>query len=250
VIWYEQGSGQAQVLLSNGSSGFSSSPWIKGYGRPDWAGTGSFSSTNGAGNPGIGNTTAPAISGTPQVGISLTGSPGVWNTAGIAFAYQWFTDSSPISGATSSTYVPTPGDLGRTLRLQVTATKSGYWPVSASSSGLVVRAPDGLPSGTASPSPGSSDPTVSPGVQQLPILVRVTGKGLKLRVDVDPDWASGNYRLRVFKRDSGRWLKVAKTKTRGTPDTRNIRLPKGRYRVTASTHQQTGATSKTIRLPQ
>ena len=71
---------------------------------------------------------APAISGLAQVGQTLTVSPGTWNgTAPITYAYQWRRCDSDglgcfaIHGATSSSYVLGTSDLGRTLRVEVTA---------------------------------------------------------------------------------------------------------------------------------
>ena len=47
------------------------------------------------------------------------------------YAYQWYTvdGANPaveISGATTSTYTPVPGDVGKTLKVKVTVTKGGY----------------------------------------------------------------------------------------------------------------------------
>jgi RHS repeat-associated protein len=75
------------------------------------------------------NTTAPAVSGTPAVGKTLTTTNGVWNYAS-TYAYQWQRcDSSGascanISASTASTYVAVAGDVGSTLRSVVTATNS------------------------------------------------------------------------------------------------------------------------------
>lgn len=68
------------------------------------------------------NTVVPAITGTAQVGQTLTVSNGTWTGAGITFSYQWEAEGAPISGATSSTYVPVVGDIGDTLTCVVTAT--------------------------------------------------------------------------------------------------------------------------------
>ena len=67
------------------------------------------------------NTAAPTISGTPQVGQTLTASQGTWSNTPTSYAYQWNRAGTPISGATSSTYVPVSGDIGSTLTVTVTA---------------------------------------------------------------------------------------------------------------------------------
>jgi predicted actin-binding protein len=74
------------------------------------------------------NTDKPSISGTPVVGNQLTANRGTWvgNTP-ITYAFQWLRCSSSgnncgeISGATDNQYVVVDNDVGRTLRVRVTA---------------------------------------------------------------------------------------------------------------------------------
>jgi hypothetical protein len=75
------------------------------------------------------STASPAISGTAKSGQTLTASPGSWSgTQPISYAYQWRRcdpsggGCANISGALSQTYVLTSGDVGRTIRVVVTAT--------------------------------------------------------------------------------------------------------------------------------
>lgn len=73
--------------------------------------------------------TAPAqasISGTALPGGTLTASPGAWAPSDVRLAYQWLRDGVYIPGATARTYTVAAADAGRTLSVQVTATKSGY----------------------------------------------------------------------------------------------------------------------------
>jgi len=74
------------------------------------------------------NTSPPTISGTPQQGQSLAADPGTWSgTQPITFTYQWRRcnrdggNCTNIAGAVDKTRVPTAADVGRTLRIVVTA---------------------------------------------------------------------------------------------------------------------------------
>lgn len=76
----------------------------------------------------ITNTQAPTVSGTPEVGKTLTASPGGWTPAGVAFAYRWVVgaDTDPTDDPTSASYVLRPADVGKTVRVHVTATATGW----------------------------------------------------------------------------------------------------------------------------
>lgn len=93
------------------------------------------------------NTAAPAITGTPQVGKTLSASQGSWSNAPSSFAYQWNRSGAPIFGATGSTYAPSSFDVGYTLTVTVTASNSAGSASSTSASTAVV-APDPTSSGT------------------------------------------------------------------------------------------------------
>jgi hypothetical protein len=78
--------------------------------------------------PGPQNTSPPTISGTAQQGQTLTADPGTWTgTQPISFAYQWRRcnrnggNCTNIAGAVDTTRVATAADVGRTLRVVVTA---------------------------------------------------------------------------------------------------------------------------------
>jgi hypothetical protein len=81
------------------------------------------------------NTVEPSISGTPTVGRVLSGSIGTWAGATLSFAQQWVrcggdgglpdgSNCTPISGATTSSYIPSSGDVGQRLRFRVVASNS------------------------------------------------------------------------------------------------------------------------------
>jgi hypothetical protein len=77
------------------------------------------------------NTLAPSISGTPQSGQTLTADAGSWlGVATIGYEYQWQSCDrygsacEEIEGATESNYVPEATDVGKTLRVRVTASET------------------------------------------------------------------------------------------------------------------------------
>ncbi len=78
--------------------------------------------------------TLPTISGTAQVGQTLTATTGAWTHNPTSYSYQW-TDSATgaISGATANTYVPASGNVGHTLTVSVIATNSGGSSIPATS---------------------------------------------------------------------------------------------------------------------
>ena len=75
----------------------------------------------------------PTVTGTARVGYTLTGAAGTWGPAPVTLAYQWFRSGVAITGATTSTYKLTTTDMGTTLTLRVTGTKSGYTSVAKTS---------------------------------------------------------------------------------------------------------------------
>jgi len=69
---------------------------------------------------------APTISGTLKVGSTLTATPGTWSPTPSSFTYQWYRGDTAISGATKATYKLVSADKGKTIKVKVTAKKSGY----------------------------------------------------------------------------------------------------------------------------
>ena len=109
------------------------------------------------------NTAVPTISGTPRRGSAVTASPGTWESQAGAFAYRWARCASNvctnIPGGTAQTYTPTDDDVGKKLRVTVTAAASGGEQDAATSAQTadVAQAP---PDNTAPPSISGS---VAPG---------------------------------------------------------------------------------------
>ena len=75
-------------------------------------------------------TGVPTISGTPQVGQTLTAGMGTVSDAdGLTmrtfpddYSFQWVLDGTDISSATTQTYTPVAGDIGKTLKVEVSFT--------------------------------------------------------------------------------------------------------------------------------
>jgi large repetitive protein len=71
---------------------------------------------------------ATSISGPGKVGTVLTSTPAEWALTGVNEKYQWLRDGEYISRATATTYTVTKADVGTSLSLRVTGTKTGYAP--------------------------------------------------------------------------------------------------------------------------
>ena len=71
-------------------------------------------------------TGAPTISGTVQVGETLTAdTSGIADADGlesVTFSYQWLADDAEIAGATGSTYMPVEADEGKAIQVRVNFT--------------------------------------------------------------------------------------------------------------------------------
>jgi hypothetical protein len=74
----------------------------------------------------------PAVSGTPEVGQTLSTSNGTWSgSTPMSYAHQWQdcnasgTSCSNIGAATASSYKPVASDVGHTLRAVVSASNAG-----------------------------------------------------------------------------------------------------------------------------
>ena len=113
------------------------------------------------------NTALPQISGTAQVGQTLTSSTGSWSGSPTSYGYQWQrcgSSCAAISGATASTYVLTTTDAAATIRVAVTATNSGGSTSATSAATAAVAAapaptPTTAPANTALPQHSGTAPT-------------------------------------------------------------------------------------------
>jgi hypothetical protein len=142
--------------------------------RPDMSTANSLVITSGEALTGIDaalggqveNLVAPTITGTAQVGQSLTASPGSWSPAGTAVTYRWIVGADTVPGddPTGPVYVPTAADVGKTLRVHTTGTLPGWLDGSATSA----------PTSPVSPAPGTAPP---PAPAPVAFLVRPRVKG-------------------------------------------------------------------------
>lgn len=98
------------------------------------------------------NKTLPTISGSAEVGNTLTATRGTWSGSPTSFHYGWARCDATgaaclgISGASGKIYTVTTGDVGHTLRVMVTA-RNADGATSASSGATPVVPPSGCPTG-------------------------------------------------------------------------------------------------------
>ena len=95
----------------------------------------------------------PTISGTAQVGQTLTAEPGPWEPEPDRLEFQWLRDGTPIESATAPSYTVTVADLGQSIAVTVTGTKAGYATQAKTSQATQAVAPAAL---TATPTPAVS----------------------------------------------------------------------------------------------
>lgn len=102
------------------------------------------------------NTVAPTISGIPQVGQTLTATPGTWTGSPSTFTYRWQrcdptgANCADIPAATGQTYVLTDSDVGSTIRVVVSA-QNALGTATATSAPTAVVSALGAPTSTSLP---------------------------------------------------------------------------------------------------
>ena len=97
-------------------------------------------------------TGAPTITGTAQVGQTLTAvTTGIMDANGldnVSYTYQWIRTEAPISGATASTHTLVAADQGTTIKVTVSFTDAAGYPemLTSTATEAVAAAPNTLPS--------------------------------------------------------------------------------------------------------
>jgi hypothetical protein len=109
------------------------------------------------------NSSLPTIAGTAQQGHTQTASNGSWGgTTPITLTYQWQRCNSSgsscgsIGGAKSQNYVASSGDVGRTIRVQVTGTNADGTSQALSGPTAVIAATGNAPANTKQPDPSGT----------------------------------------------------------------------------------------------
>ena len=82
------------------------------------------------------NTDRPHVVGSSAYGKRLTGRVGSWTPRADGYGYRWLRDGTPIAGATGRHYRVRTADVGAKLRLEVTARRAGFAPVTAVSAAV------------------------------------------------------------------------------------------------------------------
>ena len=94
------------------------------------------------------NLVPPVVTGSADVGETLTADGGLWIYAEAdpdpALSYQWMRGAAPISGATGLVYVVDPADAGAAITVVETAT-SGAKTAMAISGAITISIPDTVP---------------------------------------------------------------------------------------------------------
>ena len=112
-------------------------------------------------------TGAPTISGTAQVGQTLTTSTSAITDpdglTNVSYSYQWLADHTEIGGATNSTYTPQTTDIGKVIKVRVTFTDDRDNNESLTSaaypgSGTIIAATTRRPVGPVAPTQVTTDP--------------------------------------------------------------------------------------------
>jgi hypothetical protein len=90
----------------------------------------------------------PTITGTPKLGEVLIVDPGTWAPADVDLAYQWYSGTEPIEGATAASFTPAAAEVGTALTVRVTGTATEYAAQTTTSAPTAEVAPGTLISGT------------------------------------------------------------------------------------------------------
>ena len=148
----------------------------------DFVGNAFVGSATGAGPPPV-NVSLPSISGTAIQGETLAETHGLWTNNPTSYRYQWQDcDSSgnacsAIAGATGQSHTLTAGDVGRTIRVQETASNGGGTAGPATSVATAIVAPAPAAGSVSSASGSSSTPGGTASASNAGTSVSAVGVG-------------------------------------------------------------------------
>lgn len=103
--------------------------WVRGIGDAAPCVKDEFSGATAnveQGDPPV-NLTAPTPGGPAQVGKVLTASPGTWSTPPESYSYEWYREGSTEAIGSGQSFTPAAADVGKRLRVGVTAQRAGHW---------------------------------------------------------------------------------------------------------------------------
>ncbi|NYI46874.1 hypothetical protein BJ993_003954 [Nocardioides aromaticivorans] len=90
----------------------------------------------------------PTITGTPKVGVRLTGAVSGWSPVGSSLTYQWYVGETQVQSGTSRYFTPPASAVGLPVTLRVTGTRTGYEPLTVPSAPTAPVAKGALAVGT------------------------------------------------------------------------------------------------------
>ena len=162
-----------------------------------------------AARPNTPATGLPTISGTAQVGKTLTANiSGMADEDGLdnaEFSYQWLANDADIQNATDSTYTLTDDDVGKTIKVRVSFTddRSNDETLTSAATDTVVAKPD---------SPDTDAPPRDPGATvDVTVGNTVTGE---IEEAIEVDWfkvsllASETYQIDMRGAWGGEWARI------------------------------------------
>ena len=162
-----------------------------------------------AARPNTSATGLPTISGTAQVGKTLTANiSGMADEDGLdnaEFSYQWLANDADIQNATDSTYTLTDDDVGKTIKVRVSFTddRSNDETLTSAATDTVVAKPD---------SPDTDAPPRDPGTTvDVTVGNTVTGE---IEEAIEVDWfkvsllASETYQIDMRGAWGGEWARI------------------------------------------
>lgn len=135
--------------------------------------------------------TVPTISGTAEVGQTLTATIGTWSGSPTSYHFAWSVCDGtgaacvPVGGATAKIYTIPAGDVGHTIRVTVTARNSSG-ATAATSAATAVVPPSGCPTGTGTIQIATLAPPAQLDIQGAKVVHRVTrsSKQIELLIDI------------------------------------------------------------------